>query len=369
MPAATPKRLTRSREDRIVAGVCSGAARYFDVDPVIPRVVLAVLAVFGGAGIAIYAFAWLLIPEDGSPSTRLERWLEGKRGDRSRDILIVIVALIGLSFLIGSDPFAHRISGAALVVVLVMTVAALVGRRRAGHEPPPPPQYGPAPDPFGPAAPGVADAPTQMWSPPATTRRPRSWLGWLTIGMTLLVAGAFSTVAVAGWAHPQPADVLAACVGVLAVGLLVGAVFGRAWSLIPVGVLLVGLLAVANALPRNLTWSAGNRTWTPVATVAPAYVLGAGDAQIDLTQLPAHEPASFSSRIGAGRLVVIVPANTSLTIHATTSAGRIEVFGHEQDGTSVDLHQSVPATSRDPRVVTLDLQMGFGDVEVRHAAA
>src|SRR3954447_13207990 len=93
MPTADARRLTRSRDDRMVAGVCGGAARYFDIDPVIPRILLAVLAVFGGAGLVVYALAWLLIPEDGAPATRVERWLERRGGDRSRDLLIVIVAL------------------------------------------------------------------------------------------------------------------------------------------------------------------------------------------------------------------------------------------------------------------------------------
>jgi hypothetical protein len=163
--------------------------------------------------------------------------------------------------------------------------------------------------------------------------------------------------------------VLAACVGVLGVGLLVGVVFGRAWSLIPVGVLLVLSLAVANALPRNLTWTAGNRTWTPMASTSSTYALGAGDAELDLSKLPAHQPASITSRIGAGRLVVLVPAGTSVVLHAHASAGRILVFDHEQSGTSVDVEQNLASTAKRPTVVTLDIEMGFGNVEVQHAAA
>ncbi|HLZ36930.1 MAG TPA: PspC domain-containing protein [Mycobacteriales bacterium] len=51
--APTPVRhvLTRSRDDRVVAGVCGGVGRYLGVDPVLFRVLLPVLAVFGGSGI------------------------------------------------------------------------------------------------------------------------------------------------------------------------------------------------------------------------------------------------------------------------------------------------------------------------------
>jgi phage shock protein PspC (stress-responsive transcriptional regulator) len=382
------RRLTRSRENRIFLGVCGGIARYFDIDPVIPRVILAVLAIFGGAGIFIYAIAWLLMPDDGSPSTRLEGWLEARGGDRVREAVIVVIALFAVAFLLDDNHhhFAHRITGAALVILVVMTVVALVGRRRVDRSATAAPRaaavdptagsptapFGPTAVPYGPAAaPGAEAAATAAWQVATPrARRPRSWLGWLTFAATLLVAGTFSIVAAAGWAHPQPADVLAACVAVVAIGLLVGSVFGRAWAMIPLGIVLVGCLAAANALPRNLTWTAGNRFWTPqTAGAHPAYVLGAGDAQLDLSQLPAHLPATVTSRVGAGRLLVLVPVGTAVNVHATSSAGRVEVFGHEQDGTGVEVRQSTRGIGAHPRTVTLDLQMGYGDVEVRSEAA
>src|SRR4051812_30039310 len=60
----TPRRLTRSSSDRVVAGVCSGLGRYLGVDPVVVRVVAVVLVFFGGAGLAAYLAAWLLVPSD-----------------------------------------------------------------------------------------------------------------------------------------------------------------------------------------------------------------------------------------------------------------------------------------------------------------
>ncbi|RFS85992.1 PspC domain-containing protein [Actinomadura spongiicola] len=63
---STQKKLRRTRDDRVVAGVCSGAARFFDVDANIIRIALAVFTVFGGAGIALYVIGWVLIPEEGA---------------------------------------------------------------------------------------------------------------------------------------------------------------------------------------------------------------------------------------------------------------------------------------------------------------
>ncbi|HEY0694354.1 MAG TPA: PspC domain-containing protein [Kribbella sp.] len=61
-----PRRLTRTRSGRMITGVCSGAADYFNIDPTIVRIVAAVLTVLtSGAGILLYVAAVLIIPEEG----------------------------------------------------------------------------------------------------------------------------------------------------------------------------------------------------------------------------------------------------------------------------------------------------------------
>lgn len=56
------RRLYRSPDDRVIAGVCGGMGEYFGVDPVILRLILVVLVLFGGSGIVLYLLAWLIIP-------------------------------------------------------------------------------------------------------------------------------------------------------------------------------------------------------------------------------------------------------------------------------------------------------------------
>ncbi|GLZ15011.1 hypothetical protein Acsp04_52460 [Actinomadura sp. NBRC 104425] len=75
------KRLQRTRDSRMIAGVCSGAGRYLGVDPNILRLGLAVFTVFGGAGVLLYAIAWLLIPEEGTPTSLAEDLI--KKGQES----------------------------------------------------------------------------------------------------------------------------------------------------------------------------------------------------------------------------------------------------------------------------------------------
>ena len=58
--------LRRPFDDRMLAGVAAGLARYFGVDATIVRIAFVVLTVVGGAGIPLYLAGLLLIPEEGS---------------------------------------------------------------------------------------------------------------------------------------------------------------------------------------------------------------------------------------------------------------------------------------------------------------
>ena len=62
------RQLSRPVDDRMLAGVASGLARYLGVDVTIVRIVLAVL-VFTGPGVPIYLAGWLLIPEEGAEAS------------------------------------------------------------------------------------------------------------------------------------------------------------------------------------------------------------------------------------------------------------------------------------------------------------
>jgi phage shock protein C len=58
--------LSRPVDDRMLGGVAVGIARYLRVDVTVVRIVFAVLAIMGGAGIPLYLAGWLLIPEEGA---------------------------------------------------------------------------------------------------------------------------------------------------------------------------------------------------------------------------------------------------------------------------------------------------------------
>jgi phage shock protein PspC (stress-responsive transcriptional regulator) len=56
--------LTRPRDDRIIAGVCSGIGRHFNIDPTIVRIVFVASLFLPGPQILIYLVAWLLMPDE-----------------------------------------------------------------------------------------------------------------------------------------------------------------------------------------------------------------------------------------------------------------------------------------------------------------
>jgi phage shock protein PspC (stress-responsive transcriptional regulator) len=77
------RQLRRSADDKMLGGVAGGIARYLNVDVTLVRVIIAALALFTSAGVALYVAAWLLIPEDGEDQPIAAAWIATLR-DRFR---------------------------------------------------------------------------------------------------------------------------------------------------------------------------------------------------------------------------------------------------------------------------------------------
>lgn len=56
------KKLFRSRQDKMVGGVCGGLAKYFAMDPTVMRLIFVLLAMFGGPGLILYIVLWIITP-------------------------------------------------------------------------------------------------------------------------------------------------------------------------------------------------------------------------------------------------------------------------------------------------------------------
>ncbi|MFJ8580178.1 PspC domain-containing protein [Micromonospora sp. NPDC093277] len=160
--------LVRPRDGRYLAGVCAAIGRATNTDPVLWRVILAVLGFFGGIGILVYVTAWLLIPSEGDTASPVESMLGRGRSSMSPVTVIVlsIVVAVGFGYIVTN---ATR---AVLLGALILIGGALLLNRQprdTAQRPPagPAPQAGwPA---SGPSAPGAGPS----WGPAG----PTGWAG------------------------------------------------------------------------------------------------------------------------------------------------------------------------------------------------
>ncbi|RZU78122.1 phage shock protein C (PspC) family protein [Micromonospora kangleipakensis] len=190
--------LVRPREGRYLAGVCAAIGRATNTDPVLWRVLLAVLGFFGGIGILIYVAAWLIIPGEGDTASPVESMLGRGRSSMSPVTVIVLSILVAVSFgYIVTDAFRAVLLGAAILI----GGALLLNRERRGPAGPAA-ASGPPATPPGPVPPVSWPAPG-MYAPPAPA--PTSGLpAWSVPAAGPAPAGPWEAV------RPQPAPAPAA---------------------------------------------------------------------------------------------------------------------------------------------------------------
>lgn len=56
------KKLYRSEDNKMLAGVCGGIAEYFNIDPTLVRVIWAAVSIFGGGGVLLYIIMAIIVP-------------------------------------------------------------------------------------------------------------------------------------------------------------------------------------------------------------------------------------------------------------------------------------------------------------------
>lgn len=66
------RRLYRDTDERMIAGVCSGLAKYFDIDTALVRVIMLILLITGTAGFWIYLILWIIAPKAMTPAQKCE---------------------------------------------------------------------------------------------------------------------------------------------------------------------------------------------------------------------------------------------------------------------------------------------------------
>ena len=122
------RRLRRSRDDRMLGGVCGGIAAALGIDPLLLRIAAVALALSGGVGVLAYLIAWIVIP----PADGDEPTPQITRATRHSVAITVGACLIGLGALLLLRPWMPWF-GAQLFWPLVVAAAGvliLVSARR-----------------------------------------------------------------------------------------------------------------------------------------------------------------------------------------------------------------------------------------------
>jgi phage shock protein PspC (stress-responsive transcriptional regulator) len=329
-PAPGPRRLYRSRTDRVIGGVCSGIAKYFDIDPVLVRVGAVALAFLGGAGILAYLAAVLLIPNEGEGGLPPEA---PKRGMAITGVVLLVVA-IGVVL-----PF-HGGWGAdwGLVPLGFLALAGLVVWRLASGQRP------------------EGDA--------------RAVLRAMALGVALIAA--CIVLAISGaWAAAAGGNAIVAGIVIAAgVALIAGAFFGSwaRWLILPALALALpaGVVAAANL---DVKGGYGERTYRPAgAAVQDSYRLGAGHLVVDLrdARLTPGDHA-IKIRLGVGEADLIVPRDVCVSTDSHLGIGGVEVFDRDSGGVDVDWQDERNAREGTPRIL-VDGDIGIGALTVHHEA-
>jgi phage shock protein PspC (stress-responsive transcriptional regulator) len=327
-PAAPRRRLTRSRDDRVIAGVCAGFARYFSIDPVFVRIGAVALAFVGGAGALLYLAALLLMPSDEGGAV-----VSAPGEGRNRVLVIVGVGallLVAWPFLLGGGVF---LAGIGIPLALLVGTGVLVWWLVSGEGP-----SGDAGD---------------------VARRAALGIGILVLCAVVFFAGLVAAAAGPDWL--VPALVLAAGAAIVAGAFLKPI----RWLVLPAVALALASGAIA-ASGIDFDGGVGDVEYRPASTIdlRDRYELGMGELVVDLrhTRLPAGD-VPLELDLGVGEARVIVPDDVCVATSADIGIGNVRLFGSDNGGIDVDFEE-LPDAAPDVTRLVLDAEVGMGEVRV-----
>jgi phage shock protein PspC (stress-responsive transcriptional regulator) len=387
-------RLRRSRTDRYVAGVAGGLGRHFDIDPTVVRVVLAVLTLFGGAGLLLYVAVWVFVPEDGDDRAPVEL-----RPDIQK--LVLVAAAVVAACIVFGTPFANHGWGwgfplPLLVIGLVgLWVYTLVRRDRPAR----PPTWAttPPPAPSTAASPGGTTmsttdtqqlpsdlsathvgAPPPAWMPPVPPAyvpppRPRRTgivLFWPTLALIAIGLGTLGVVDVDN--SVVPSAYVALALAITAVMLLVGAFVGRPGGLIALGIVGSIALGLSTGVEASTDWNTGGRTVsynpTTAAGVSDTYSVPNGQITLDLrdvSDLSALDGRTIDLHLNAGEIDVKLPRALNAVVDAKLRfAGDVDIDGSQSNGFNPQLDKTLTGSNASGPTITLDIDGRVGQITV-----
>lgn len=321
------------------------------VDPVVVRVLAALLVLAGGAGIAAYIIAWILIPDDSGKSA-VELSGEG-RSKFAQLALIFALAIAGLW--VFDDLWPRQDSGFGVIAfVLLLVLAWQFLRKDRGDKA--------SGDAALSAMPGEAKTPALQ----------SSVLGRVVWSLLAIIVGLIIALNLAGVTDISSRMIGAIVLGCMGVALIFSAFVGRARSLIGFGIVIALLISPSYV---QGTTGVGERTWRPTAVSeipSAGYDLGVGSSELDLRQLAATlspgQRISVKARIALGELTVLLPVTSRGVIDGRVDVGQIS-FNDEQlrEGTNQTLRLTYGASDAQS-FIDIDARVAVGQIKILTAS-
>ncbi len=355
--ADEPGDVVEESSDRVVLGVAGYVADGLGVDALWVRLAFVLLALAGGVGVVLYLSLWLVVFGPDRTGLGFPRYVGGA------------VAIVGVPLMITVANLDFVNGPVAVVALLVGLMLALWQPRRTTASPVrhslPPLAAAPVDELQidGGTSEAPVVAPRHRRVRRVRQRREPSMLGRLTFGLAVIAAaiGALIDQLNGGRLHPE--QWLGAAALVCGVGLLVGAIRGRAWWLIVPALLFAGTGYVAGIMSRlgiDATDGFGNQSvdvseGRPGGTESIQRAFGTVWISVDGT--PA-EPLTIDATVAIGGVEMSLADNVAVEIRGDSDRGDLVVNGEVVPAGVRRLGPDVP-----PQVV-VDARVGIGDVNV-----
>jgi phage shock protein PspC (stress-responsive transcriptional regulator) len=419
----------RSATDAKLTGLCGGAAQHWQVDPTLVRVGCVVLALSSGIGVVLYLAGWLLLPVEGKDRSVADDLFGPPARKWPREVsgaLVVIASLVALGVFGSISPFGF---GPALILAAIWyfgyyknrtSPSASSARSPAGPVVPAASETGPfrypgAPTPFteaaegwrqrveertgasatpspapagsGPARPdpvpprtedpfwahpdpvGLYDAPTATVPTATPARKSRSARRLRLTGLAVL-ALALAGLGVADYLGAAVTASAYVAIALLVVGLtLVAATWwGRAWGILPLGLVLALSLAattVSTEVHDREEWGPRQLGYTSAVSLPPAGDrLDVGRLEVDLSQLRVDRDLTYTARVGLGSLEVTVPPDVPVRIDYRVAAGMMIAYGEPVAAGANQANVLQPDAAPGTPVLTLALSVDRGQLRI-----
>ena len=365
----------RSSDDRIVAGVCAGVARHLNIDPIIVRIAVVALTFVGLAGLILYLAAWFLLPEDDAERSVAADWFKLDQNEAQvRAIGLFVAAVLAVVAIVGDSGWdLWWISWWVLPAAFLFWLFVVRPRQRreellatsanaaTGAKPG---EWSSDPD--------VLKTQVDAYSAAKTAqilerkrqryeRRRESRALWRLTLSLIAIAIAVTLILDQQVDVNGSAYVVAALLAV-AVGCLIGTVWGNAGGLVGLGLLLTVALMVFSAVPHGRVGEQVREPQT-LAGLQSSYRHGVGEFKLDLSGF--NKPTQLAGRTveinaGIGQTTVYVPMDLPVILDAKLRGGEITAFGAQWHGSNNDVRY----TDGEGKALHLIINQRFGDMEV-----